>query len=121
MLSRWNDKAKRTKSAERSRKAEGTITKSDGGNGHAKHFWTMAEEEVYVNAVIELAPKYRGWTSDFYQAIADEVNKKCSHLKKDYVPLDVAKVKDKRSDSKRYLVCAPLLLVLSFVGLALFE
>lgn len=112
---------KRTQSAECSGKAEDKITQSAASSGNAKHFWSMAEEQAYVKAVMELAPKYRGWNSKFYQAIADAVNTECSHLRNDYVPLDILKVKAKRSDCKRCLVCAPLLLVLSFVGLALFE
>lgn len=96
-------------------------TQSAASDGNATHYWSMDEEEAFVNAVVELAPKHRGWDSKFYQAVADAVNTKCSHLIEDYVPLDKVKVRTKRKECKRSLVCAPLLLVLSFVGLALFE
>ncbi|XP_066330417.1 uncharacterized protein [Miscanthus floridulus] len=102
-MKKWKHKAKKTQSAERSGKTEDKITQSAESSGNGKHFWSLAEEQAYVNAVTELAPKYRGWNSEFYQAIADAVNKECSHLRKDYVHLDILKVKAKRADCKRCL------------------
>lgn len=100
---------------------EDKMTQSVKSGGNDTHYWTKDEEQAFVNAAQRLAPKHRGWTLEFYHDIADAVNEECRHLRDNYVPLDKVKVKSKHKECRRHLVCAPLLLVLSFVGLALFE